>query len=260
MFYKDGFSNLNIQDAILAPDTEYTFNCGTDRIQEARTTQLDLQWFWNGTQVTGTAVKKVSTDDAGIFLLETSYTFTTSALYNDTTLQCFLMASSGNEGIVADPVDSVRILLGCTDSEMCPDMTGCYQRCDGVSDCDDLSDETGCPVYGLNTTVEHQWYGGFVGKIDLDIVSPTTAWMLTLEFRRKIYKLDVGDAIILDKHDYGFVYHLGNTPCNGKLAPGDNLEIMFLADIFYKFKGIKADVTFQYEGPGTPPLNMTMIE
>ena len=54
--------------------------------------------------------------------------------------------------------------------------------------------------------------------------------------------------MILDKAEQGFVYHLGNTPCNGQLMPGDSLEIMFLADLFDKFKGVRADVTFAYEG------------
>ena len=41
---------------------------------------------------------------------------------------------------------------------------------------------------------------------------------------------------------------LPKTPCNGHLEPGDTLDIMFLADLFYKFKGVRADVTFAYEG------------
>ena len=41
---------------------------------------------------------------------------------------------------------------------------------------------------------------------------------------------------------------LRKTPCNGYLEPGDTLDIMFLADLFDKFKGVRADVTFAYEG------------
>lgn len=104
----------------------------------------------------------------------------------------------------------------------------------------------------IQSTIVREWYGGFVGRIQVTPMNLVTEWDIRIQFRRRVYELQTDGAIVVEKRRQGRVYLLENTACNGALNSGDLLSFWFLADTFDGIKGLEGDVTFNWVNNNYP--------
>lgn len=102
-------------------------------------------------------------------------------------------------------------------------------------------------IKNLKTSIQKEWNGGFIGRIEIEIPRDITEWSIKLEFRRKIYRIACDYASVRKiKQKQGKEYILSSTPVTGNMQRGDTLEFFFLGDTFKEVKGFTAKMTFNW--------------
>ena len=104
---------------------------------------------------------------------------------------------------VSGPVESAECLVRCLSScvprpalaaARC--VAKCVAQCPLPGPLPSLEPKKG-QIKNLKTSIHKEWKGGFIGRIEIDIPREITEWSMKLEFRRKIYSIEVSNICIM---------------------------------------------------------------